>query len=206
MNIKTRIHLCLLLAALICLGQSSIAQIVSTEVSQMQKPVSKTPLYSLTEFNLAVVIRQQSSNDYLSPYLSLSGGISSVVGMQIAHRLHLGVGAGADYTSTLLFFPVFADLRLRTTRGKNSPFVGIAGGYAFAVPNPQSYFRDHCYGGFYFNPMVGGRFELSPKTVLHVGIGLRIQESRFWHDGWNRFGPAYALRFTAVNLRTGLEF
>jgi hypothetical protein len=54
--------------------------------------------------------------------------------------------------------------------------------------------------------MLGGRFELSSKLALHVGVGLRVQHCAFRQDRLPYYRPDYAVRFTAVNLRMGVEF
>lgn len=132
-----------------------------------------------------------------------SFGVQVINGYQVNPNFNVGLGVGLNqHFAGTAYTPVFVDLRVNFLRKRVTPFVDLAGGWAFGlVPDKDE-------GGLYANPAFGVKFFVSPKTAMQLSLGFRYQETTLWdhysnnYYGWNGKPP----NLNAVNLKFGVTF
>lgn len=166
-----------------------------------------TRYFNLTE---AGILAGNSNNKYASQF-----SLMNISGWQFKNHFSLGAGAGVEFFSET-YLPVVADFRYYLKRKGVNPFIGIQGGYSFALNKPDSaymYYNDplsnsfgsppgkyvevKAKGGFLFNPFVGFCTALSENLALTFSAGYRIMrlhysreypyESYEFYSDYNRF-------------------
>lgn len=117
-------------------------------------------------------------------------------------RFSVGVGTGLSfYEKTLV--PLFADARLLLTRPRRfTPYVGFAGGYAFAPSGEAK-------GGMMLSPAVGVQYALRGRGALFFEAGCEWQRLERLREYEGRyFSAAFAekLRHSTLLLKVGVRF
>lgn len=117
-------------------------------------------------------------------------GIMTSHGCQIAPQFFAGLGVGFNYyfngDDDVYSLPVFAHFRSDILNNEITPYVDLRVGYSFLDVK-----------GFYINPAVGCRFELSDDIGLNVGIGYTMQQADFIYGKQNCGG---------LDFRFGIDF
>ena len=97
----------------------------------------------------------------------------NVVGThQLNPFLSLGLGAGLRYYSDIetALIPVFADVMVRGSEGKISPYFSMGVGYSFDATDGFDRV------GFLLNPSVGVSFNVAGTSKFHLGLGYEMQK------------------------------
>ena len=97
----------------------------------------------------------------------------NVVGThQLNPFLSLGLGAGLRYYSDIetALIPVFADVWVRGSEGKISPYFSMGVGYSFDATNGFEGV------GFFLNPSVGVSFKMAGNSTMNLGLGYEMQK------------------------------
>jgi hypothetical protein len=118
-------------------------------------------------------------NDNVLPSI----GVQTVNGYQFNHHFSAGLGIGLhtynEFSGGYSFVPISADLRLNILKGPMTPFVSVGAGYSFTGREVYGIGEDEeYYGGLYFNPAAGFRFNTRKSKALGFSLGYRQQESR----------------------------
>ena len=108
-----------------------------------------------------------------------SAGLQTVNGYQFNPYLSLGLGIGIHAYTEYVFVPFFADVRINFMNETVSPFLSLSGGYSFSGYECLGIgSSDVYYGGTYFNPAFGVRFNYRKTKALAFSLGFRNQEAR----------------------------
>ncbi len=108
----------------------------------------------------------------------------------------MGTGLGTRYfpVEQAMLIPLFADFRVHFTNSSISPYWGFQLGYSFST------YLDRGYGGF--DPIgllagssLGTSFRITPKVVLHLGMGYELQ-----NEGIFDFVTS------AISIQSGISF
>lgn len=124
---------------------------------------------------------------------SLGGNL--IGGFQVNKLFTMGVGVGLHGYGPreMLLLPLFVDARLHFPQKKWTPYLVFDAGYSLSLePNEK--------GGLLLNPSVGGRFPLSDKTALGVGLGIRVQQNKALLNGtyYNYLSNYLSLKLSLV--------
>ncbi len=170
--------------------------------------VHKGRLTFILEGNLGVILSDPDSAG--TKYSAdISGGATAVIGFNMGQKASLGIGGGFDQIGGLSFFPIFVDCRYFFNRQKLSPYLSAGIGYALGTDYQDNnrYYKTkyNSAGGLYLNPNVGIKFNLSPRTGLNFGAGLRIQGNS-GHVSSPRGNINYNYMMTFFNTKIGLIF
>jgi hypothetical protein len=114
----------------------------------------------------------EASDGYFYEYAI---GLSVVNGIAITKYVYLGLGIGFETWSTRVFVPFYLDLRVNWFRKVNTPFFYFDGGYAYSWLTNMGHSD---YGGATAGLGCGGKFRVSPKTVMTLSLGYRYQQAR----------------------------
>lgn len=117
----------------------------------------------------------------------------------IGARFSVGIGTGLSfYEKTLV--PLFADARLLLMRPRRvTPYVGFAGGYAFAPSGEAK-------GGPMFSPAIGVRYALHGRGVVFFEAGCewqRLERLREYEGRYLSAAFAERLRHRTLLLKIG---
>ncbi len=113
--------------------------------------------------------------------LQPSFGIQTINGYLFNPYLCVGVGIGLHSYTDFSYVPLFIGARVNFLNGPLTPFLALDGGYSFTakeiygINNELRYF-----GGTYFNPAVGVKFNTRKSKALAFSIGYRSQETRIY--------------------------
>ncbi len=132
-------------------------------------------------------------------------GVSTVHGYQFIPQFYLGAGLEVAKNSFAdsWYIPVFADFRTDWKFGRFTPFADVRVGYTLSDD-----------GGFRFQPMVGHRFNWGRKVGVNLGIGLTLQNYKYY-DGTTDVDPdgGYIVysrtsrkNIVGFSLRLGIDF
>lgn len=139
-----------------------------------------------------------------------SFGLQVINGYQVNPYFTAGIGVGLNqHFSSAAFMPVFLDLRGTLLRQRVSPFIDLAGGWAFGL-NVHEEEPDE--GGLYLNPAFGVRFFVSRQASLNLSVGMRYQEGTYSYADWSPYQNTPIIvtdqRITrnAFTLRFGVTF
>jgi len=143
----------------------------------------------------------------------------NISGWKFKSGLSVGVGAGVEFISEM-YVPVVADFRYYLKCKGLHPFVGIQGGYSFAITKPDSiriYYMElynsfgiapgnnlevKAKGGFLLNPFVGISTRLNEKMALTYSLGYRIMRLHYIREDNYKFDTS----FNRLVLKIGLIF
>jgi hypothetical protein len=158
-----------------------------------------------------------NSNDKYAAQPSLM----NISGWKFKSGLSVGVGAGVEFLSEM-YVPVVADFRY-SLKGKGlHPFIGIQGGYSFAITKPDSiriYYMEldnsfgfapypgvnlnvNAKGGFLLNPFIGISTTLNKKMAFTYSVGYRIMRLHYIRADDYKFDTS----FNRLVLKIGLIF
>jgi len=136
-----------------------------------------------------------------------SFGMQVINGYQVNPHFFAGLGLGLNqYFSGAAFAPVFLDLRVYFLRQRVSPFVDLAGGWAFGLV------EDEDEGGVYANPSFGVKFFVSRSTALQLSLGFRFQEGTARVETWNVYNGTVSDQYddqfdrNAATIKFGVTF
>jgi len=170
-------------------------------------------LFNITEAGILV----GNSKDKYAAQPSLM----NITGWKFQSGLSVGVGAGVEFLSEV-YVPVVADFRYYLKCKGLHPFIGIQGGYSFAITKPDSvrgYYmeRDNSFtsvfapgvnlnvkakGGFLLNPFFGISTKLNEKMALTYSVGYRIMRLHYIREDDYKFDTS----FNRLVLKIGLMF
>jgi hypothetical protein len=147
------------------------------------------------------LIGEESENKVIKAMIP---SFHTVNGIRIGNHFGMGVGIGIEpfeYT----IYPVFASGYYFLTNKKNTPYLAVKGGYAFANSKTKAgnYYYNGEYnnkGGLMFNPEIGVRFKTAGFDMTLSG-GYRYQrlESQATPDG-----TIYTYKHTVDYKRTSI--
>ena len=120
----------------------------------------------------------------------------------VSPRFSVGIGTGLSFYEKALV-PLFADARLLLTRPRRfTPYVGFAGGYAFAPSREAN-------GGLMLSPSVGVQYALRGRSVLFLEAGCewqRLERLREYEGRYLSAAFAEKLRHYTLLLKAGFRF
>jgi len=177
-------------------------------------PLSGSPLTAKTyEF------REQGI--YHSTFLGFAGGriasrslmgigLHHTTGLQFNRLIGAGLGVGFD-----MFDPdagenilsIYGEARSFLTKRKNSPYLGISGGYGFAIRDRDN-FITNARGGLRFHPAIGWRIGANKGANLAMDLGYIFQSATFTKE-FPFFGPLMEIRnvdYRRLTFRMGIMF
>ena len=170
-------------------------------------------LFNITEAGILV----GNSKDKYAAQPSLM----NITGWRFNSGLSVGAGAGVEFLSEV-YVPVVADFRYYLKCKGLHPFIGIQGGYSFAISKSDSvrvYYMelDNSFpsafapgvnlnvtakGGFLLDPFVGISTKLNEKMALTYSVGYRIQRLHYIREDDYKFDTS----FNRLVLKIGLMF
>lgn len=117
----------------------------------------------------------------------------------VSPRFSVGIGSGVSVYEKALV-PLFAEAGMLLTRPRRvTPYVGFAGGYAFAPSREAK-------GGAMFSPAVGVRCTLRGRGALFLEAGCewqRLERLREYEGRYLSAAFAEKLRHTTLLLKIG---
>jgi hypothetical protein len=180
-------------------------------ISQSDNEIQQIPLgyFNLTETG---ILTGNSNNKYSSPF-----SLMNISGWQFKNSFSVGLGTGVEFFSET-YLPVVADFRYYLNRQRVNPFIGLQGGYSFALDNPD---KQYVYGysdlwqtqngrnlsmkakgGFLLNPSVGICTSLNDNLALTLSAGYRIMRHRYCREDDYKIDIDY----NRLSLKIGLIF
>jgi len=141
-----------------------------------------------------------NSTDDLVPSI----GVQTVNGYLFNPWFSAGLGIGLHQYSDLIFVPIFADVRLNFINGPTSPFFSFGVGYSFTAKEIYGYNTNRDYfGGTYFNPAFGIKFNMRKTKGMAFSIGYRHQDVRINVVTVPQYYPNYNATSTWQNYTLG---
>jgi len=135
---------------------------------------------------------------------------SLINGYRINFFLSLGFGAGVKIflyeDDPDLVIPLFLDIRVCFIDQRFSPYLALGIGYAIdvgydSVDDHKHYFFDA--GDILINPTAGVKYNITGRTVVHIGIGFEMQSMRF-NDALHQ--SKLAGNSTCISINAGISF
>lgn len=99
--------------------------------------------------------------------------LRTINGYEFNDYFSLGIGVGIDKYQHFELLPLTVNFRAALSDKKITPFVEFNIGNSFKISNQEP--------GFLFNPAIGLRSYISPKTALIFSFGYKMQETKFTH-------------------------
>lgn len=165
--------------------------------------------FNLTE---AGILAGNSDNKYSAPF-----SFMNISGWQLRNWFSVGAGAGVEFFSET-YLPVVADFRYYLKRQAVNPFLGIQGGYSFALEEPDmQYVYDYsgiwrgptgealemkAEGGYLINPFAGISTSLNENLALTISAGYRFMRHRYSREDNYKIDIDY----NRLSIKIGLIF
>lgn len=185
------------------------SQIESVSKSTSTFNQIRTGYFNLTE---AGILTGNSNNKFDTPF-----SLMNIIGWQCRNGFSVGAGAGVEFFNET-YLPVVADFRYYLKRQGVSPFLGIQGGYSFALDQPDKQYVYQIYniwpgpsgntfdikaeGGYLINPSVGFCTLLSENLALTFSAGYRFMRHRYSREDNYKIDIGY----NRLSLKIGLLF
>lgn len=181
--------------------------------------IKKRGFINITEITFGRDVLDNGSSealeDYPDPEIQPSAGIQTVNGFLFNPHFSAGIGIGFHGYSELAFVPFFADVRVNLIKGPVAPFFSAGAGYSFTAKEVYGLNYDRKYfGGIYFNPAMGIKFNTRKNMALTFSLGYRQQEARIFTTEYGNY-PYYNYNPTGawknytlgyLNLKIGFVF
>ncbi len=186
----------------------------SAQIDSISKSVSGLKQLHSGNFTIAEagVLAGNSDNQYHAPF-----SFMIISGRQFGNRFSVGAGTGVEFFSET-YLPVVADLRYYFNRQGVQPFLGIQGGYSFALDKPDEQFvyqtggmwpqpsgtplELEAKGGLLLNPSLGISTSLNQNLALTFSAGYRIMRHQYCRED----NYSIDVDYNRLSLKIGLLF
>ena len=147
---------------------------------------------NITEMNLGLGLGQTNGINFF--------GFQTINGYLINPNFSIGLGIGADIYPSVIFIPIFADLRINFLKTKVAPFFSTGVGYSMTTDKINN-------GGLLINPAFGVKFFVTTKTALNFSIGYKFQKNSYKTAYYNYYYSSYSYDiYTANEIYSFLNF
>lgn len=145
--------------------------------------------FNMTSFAFSFGKRERDQSPFFGPDLTGGQVSQSAVGFNVQHvtgyqfSRMLGLGAGVSYDAYDLedgesILTVFAHYRGYLTKTIVAPYIGINGGYGFALKNKKQGVIT-AEGGWMLHPELGVRLGATDKANFTLALGYRLQDAYY---------------------------